>query len=783
MLSTFTIKILGKRDKQSEKRDKKLPLRLILIFPFVLEIFVAVGLVGYLSFIQGKKAVNDLAGQLVNKAGQQVDEHLNQYLTLPQQLIQMNVDAINDGQLDFNDQRANERYFWRQAKSFKNLNYIGYALTDGREAGGGRWINGVDLLVYENLIGKGKASDYVADDKGNRLKLLQSYDFEPSSQESSQLAIKTGKPIWDKPFTWEGKNIEVTDVGESLQQKFSNSNIGYNYYIALPARSPIYQDGKLIGVVAVDILLTSISDFLKTIHITPGSKIFIIDKDGLLIGSSSQHQILTKNKDTVERNSAINNSDPLIRQVGASLKKEFESQNLNSEHHDLNITFNHENYFIHTKPWKDKYGLDWVVVITMPESDVMAQINANTRSTMILSLISLLVAVILGIYTARWITQPILTLSQASEAIADGKLNQKVRGSRIRELSILGNSFNKMALQLLNYFNDLEKINRKLEAANLELEKNNEVLELRVLERTEELSETLEELKQTQAQLVQTEKMSSLGQLVAGIAHEINNPVNFIHGNLSHIDNYRKDILELVKAYQEHCKNPPDEIQEMADEIDIDFLSEDFTKIISSMMIGTKRIREIVLSLRNFSRLDEAEYKAANINEGIDSTLMILDYSLKATENISEIQVVKEYNISLLVHCYPGLLNQVFFNILANAIDALEDLRQINKPNNLQNNNLDNKNNYKTPTIWIYTEEKEGMVIISIKDNGIGIPDEIKDKLFDPFFTTKPVGKGVGLGLSTSYQTVIGKHGGKFWCDSTLGEGTKFVIEIPINTH
>jgi signal transduction histidine kinase len=777
MLSTSTI-------RKPEKKKKKLPLRLILILPFVLESFVTVGLVGYLSFVQGKKAVHDLADQLVDKAGQQVDEHLNKYLALPQELIQMNVDAINDGQLDLDDQRANERYFWRQAKSFKNLNYIGYALTDGREAGGGRWINGVDLLVYENLIGKGKASDFVADDKGNRLKLLQSYDFDPSSQESFQLSIKTGKPLWDKPFTWEGQNFEITDEGKSLEKKSSTSNIGYNYYIALPARSPIYKDSKLLGVVAVDILLTSISDFLRSLKVSPKGQVFIVDESGFLIGSSSKYPILAKTKNTVERYSALKSPDPLIQHIANSLNNKYHSWNIPFKHGHLNITFNQENYFVNTRHWKDKYGLDWLVVIAVPESDFMAEINANTRTTIILCLISLVVAIILGIYTARWITQPILTLTKASEAIADGKLNQKVRESKVKELNILGNSFNKMASQLLDYFYDLDKINKKLEKVNLELEKNNEVLEVRVSQRTKELSKILEELKQTQAQLVQTEKMSSLGQLVAGIAHEINNPVNFIHGNINCIDDYTQDLLKLILAYQEHYDNPPSKIQKIVNEIDLDFLMDDYKKLISSMKMGTKRIQEIVLSLRNFSRLDEAEYKKANVNEGIDSTLMILDHSFKATANRSEIQVVKEYTTSLSINCYPGLLNQVFLNLLINAIDALEELQQVSNSNNSNNSsnssNSNNSSNSKTPTIWIYTAEEEGMVIISIKDNGIGIPDEIKNKLFDPFFTTKPVGKGVGLGLSTSYQTVVAKHGGKLWCDSTVGEGTKFAIEIPI---
>jgi two-component system, NtrC family, sensor kinase len=278
-----------------------------------------------------------------------------------------------------------------------------------------------------------------------------------------------------------------------------------------------------------------------------------------------------------------------------------------------------------------------------------------------------------------------------------------------------------------------------------------------------ELEKTLEELKYTQSQMIQNEKMSSLGQMVAGIAHEINNPVNFIHGNLNHLNNYTQDLSSIIRAYQQYFPTPPKQIQELIDEIDISFIQEDLSKIIDSMSIGTKRIREIVLSLRNFSRLDEAEVKQADIHEGIDSTLMILNHRLKAKPNRAEIQVIKVYSQLPLVNCYAGQLNQVFMNILSNAIDALEEKVSEN------------------PTISIYTSIiQTNNILITIADNGIGIHENLRNKLFDPFFTTKEVGKGTGLGLSISYQIVVEKHGGKLWCDSAPGKGTKFMIQIPI---
>ena len=255
--------------------------------------------------------------------------------------------------------------------------------------------------------------------------------------------------------------------------------------------------------------------------------------------------------------------------------------------------------------------------------------------------------------------------------------------------------------------------------------------------------------------------MSALGQMVAGVAHEINNPVNFIYGNIFYVNQYTKDLLQLLEAYKQHYPNPPQSLQKLLNKIDINFLCEDLTKILNSITVGTTRIQEIVLSLRSFSRLDEAELKKADIHEGIDNTLMILQHRFQATNNQKEIQIIKEYGQLPFVECYPGQLNQVFMNLIANAIDALEETSN-------------------TPTIWINTQlTDENKVLISIRDNGVGIPENIRSKLFNPFFTTKAVGKGTGLGLSISYQ-IVEKHRGKLWCDSILGQGTKFVIEIPL---
>ncbi|MDZ8257160.1 AAA family ATPase [Nostoc sp. ChiQUE01b] len=335
---------------------------------------------------------------------------------------------------------------------------------------------------------------------------------------------------------------------------------------------------------------------------------------------------------------------------------------------------------------------------------------------------------------------------------------------------------------------------KNLAQAKESLEEYNHTLEGKVQERTQELNnknqclqQTLEELQSTQIQLIQSEKMSSLGQMVAGVAHEINNPINFIHGNINHASEYVQELLDLIVIYQQEYPHPSPLVEDKSEEIDIDFLSEDLPKILDSMKVGSSRIRNIVLGLRNFSRLDEAEMKPVDVHEGIDNTLMILQHRLKPNSNLLEIEVIKKYGKLPEVICYPGQLNQVFMNILSNAIDALEELFIIDHPSLVNErekltNDLDTSpTSHQVRQIHIFTELTDSnMAIIRITDNGSGMTKAVQQKIFDPFFTTKSVGSGTGLGLSISYQIVVEKHKGSLTCDSTPGKGTEFTIEIPM---
>ncbi|MFE4108620.1 hybrid sensor histidine kinase/response regulator [Almyronema epifaneia] len=377
---------------------------------------------------------------------------------------------------------------------------------------------------------------------------------------------------------------------------------------------------------------------------------------------------------------------------------------------------------------------------------------------------------------------PIIFMTALSDVV------DKVKGLELGAVDYITKPFQqeevlarvKLHLKLYHLTRRLEEqnilLNQKIEekaVTEAKLQQLNQELEQRVEQRTSELSQFVNKLQKTQLQLIQSEKMSTLGQLVAGVAHEINNPVGFISGNLDCIQDYIKDLLDHFQLYQE--KYPDPEIEEHAEEIDLEYLLEDLPKIVASMQIGVDRIRNISTSLRTFSRSDTSNKVAYNLHEGLDSTLLILRHRLKANEKRPEIEVIKDYGSLPLVVCYPGQLNQVFMNILSNAVDALGERSQAKTFAEVKAD---------PDQIMIFTEiSADGkMVKIHIEDNGPGISADLQEKIFEHLFTTKAVGCGTGLGLSISRQIVVEKHGGQISCHSQLGQGTRFTIELPITS-
>ncbi|MEM9945800.1 MAG: ATP-binding protein [Cyanobacteria bacterium P01_D01_bin.36] len=597
------------------------------------------------------------------------------------------------------------------------------------------------LLIAQSLItshgmawGNRFINTYLNTDKdtttiywqGTPLALEAKPDFKPSNDEYFYAADPqhnpTRQPVWTGVYS-----DTVTKVW------------------MVSAVVPLYIKEKFIGGFGHDIELNNLIEQTVNNNL-PGAYNIIFDRGGRLIAHPKYIEQIQQAEGQLNIDGLDDEHLQRIFQLSLS-----QAQNVikNSENHEFLAL-------------AELAGPNWLFVTVYPES-LLSELAFDTiQFVLIAGFSALLVEVSLLFFVLRnQIASPLSYLTTASQKLADGDFDVSLNINRQDELGQLASSFTKMTHQLQSAFQNLQqKVIEKEQTEALITEKNNA------------LKNAFEELQTAQLQTVQNEKMATLGNLVAGVAHEINNPIGFLNGSIQNAENYIQDLFEHLQIYGE--QQPPTEaIQESAEDIDLDFLLEDFPKLLTSMRGATDRIKVISTSLRTFSRADMEHKVSANIHEGLDSTLLILKYRLKANEYRPAIEVIQDYGTLPKIECFPGQLNQVFMNILANAIDMFDEMA-------LQTTFEDLKANPQSVTLQTATAADQTAVEVRISDNGKGMPEAVKSRIFENLFTTKAVGKGTGLGMAIAHKIVVEAHSGTIAVQSKPGQGSEFCIRLPL---
>lgn len=767
-------------------------LRIVLAVSFSLQILSFVGLVWFLSFHNSQRSVSELSAKLHTSISNQVDQHLDQYLSLPHKINQIDKQAIDLNLLNPKDTKQVEQFFWKQMQVF-DIGYLSYANIKGDFIGIERLDNG-QLLVNEVNASKKPKTLYIyqADRTGQRSKLLESKSWDPQSEAWYTETIAARKPIWSSIFQWQDKP-EV---------------------MSITANTPVFdRNQKLQGVLSIDLIVTQISHFLQNLPNTDKSKIFIIEPNGKLVASSTQSPVYKFQQGRTLRLNATESADPLIQTTASYLRQQF--PDLNQLQQSQALTFGHlgNQQLVRVTPWRDDLGLNWLIVITTPQSELMGQINENNRITAILCFLALVVAIATSFLMAQWLSRPLSQLTRASQSIAAGNLSQPIAlQASSQEVTSLAQSF--------------EQMRQGLQLARQELEAYAQSLEERVAQRTADLQATNAELEQTlydlqtaQNHIVQSEKLVALGQLVASVAHEMNTPLGAIRSSIHNISTCLTEELEELPQFLQTLE--PDQQDAF-----FALLHESLDSIVQASRLSSREKRQfrrnlveqleaqnitdpesvadtlvelgIYANLQSFQGLLQTQqsneilstvYNLASSQRSVQTITQATDAASKVVlalkayahhhptgspiavnpvtsvegaltlyQNLTKrgVTIEREYSQNVPeVWGFAEDLQQIWMNLIHNALQAMD---------------------YKG-ILHISVQEVDNMVQVSITDNGSGIDSETMPHIFEAFFTTKKQGEGSGLGLSI-VKKLLDKHYGTITVSSQPGK-TTFTVILP----